>query len=444
MTGRFGRFSEGASRVFQYAFEFAAQSAADISPEHMFLGILRADPELVGSVLPTAGAIFASALGQESLGGAPPSDADNPPSLSTATQRVIELAVDEARRRGDDQVSQRHLLVALARQGDESQRGPLHAQGLTADSIREKVMDFEGPSRGAASRTASSPAPSARPAPAATARVDKFTERARKVLELAQDEAGRFNHTHIGTEHLLLGLVREGEGVAARVLATLGVDLVDVRSSVEFLVGRGETVAGTTGLTPRAKKVIELAVEEARRLSHNYIGTEHLLLGLVREGQGVAAGVLESKGVSLDQIRSQVEYVLGQSSSPSSPPSAPTPTAEPSQPTLAQLDDLVSALPELSGEAAYGDFVHGPGYTCGIVRFLPRDAPDASQITHTNQDVVCHVLSGAGRLRTLSEVHELKPGTICHIPAGTRHDFVAVGGPMVMFVATIDVPTTNA
>src|SRR3989449_462419 len=145
-------------------------------------------------------------------------------------------------------------------------------------------------------------------------RFDKVTDRARTSLKLAQEEAQRFNHNYIGTEHLLLGLVREGEGVAAKVLGNLGVELNKVRSAVEFIIGRGDrTVAGDIGLTPRAKKVIELSVDEARRLNHHYIGTEHLLLGLVREGEGIAAGVLESLGVSLDKVRSQVIYVLNQS-----------------------------------------------------------------------------------------------------------------------------------
>ena len=109
-------------------------------------------------------------------------------------------------------------------------------------------------------------------------RFDKFTERARKVLSLAQEEAQRFQHNYIGTEHLLLGLVREGEGVAAKVLSNLGVELNKVRSAVEFIIGRGDRIVlGEIGLTPRAKKVIELAVDEARRLNHHYIGTEHLL-----------------------------------------------------------------------------------------------------------------------------------------------------------------------
>ena len=144
-------------------------------------------------------------------------------------------------------------------------------------------------------------------------RFDKFTERARRVLTLAQEEAQRFNHNYIGTEHLLLGLVREGDGVAAKVLSNLGVELNKVRSSVEYIIGRGDrSTSGEIGLTPRAKRVIELAVEEARRLNHSYIGTEHLLLGLVREGEGIAAGVLESLGVNIERVREETTRILAQ------------------------------------------------------------------------------------------------------------------------------------
>jgi len=145
-------------------------------------------------------------------------------------------------------------------------------------------------------------------------RFEKFSERARRVLSLAQEEAQHFNHNYIGTEHILLGLVRETDGVAARVLGSLGVELTKVRSAVEFIIGRGERPSpGDIGLTPRAKKVIELAVDEARRLSHHYIGTEHLLIGIMREGEGVAAGVLESLGVSLDKVRAETTRILNQS-----------------------------------------------------------------------------------------------------------------------------------
>src|SRR5215471_10270937 len=114
-------------------------------------------------------------------------------------------------------------------------------------------------------------------------RFDKFTEQARKVLQLAQEEAQRFNHNYIGTEHLLLGLIREQDGIAAKVLTSQGIELDNAREAVEWIIGRGDReVTGDIGLTPRAKKVIELSVDEARRLNHHYIGTEHLLLGLVR------------------------------------------------------------------------------------------------------------------------------------------------------------------
>ena len=171
-------------------------------------------------------------------------------------------------------------------------------------------------------------------------RFDKFTERARKVLALAQEEARRFNHNYIGTEHILLGLVREEEGMAARVLSNLGIGLNKVRAAVEFIIGRGEgSSQGDVGLTPRAKRVIELAVDEARFLGHQYIGTEHILLGLLREGEGVAAGVLESLGVTVERVHSEINRVLSQNAPQSSGPRPTTKT-----PTVDQLGvDLTAA-----------------------------------------------------------------------------------------------------
>jgi ATP-dependent Clp protease ATP-binding subunit ClpC len=142
-------------------------------------------------------------------------------------------------------------------------------------------------------------------------RFEKFSEPARKVLSLAQEEAQRFHHSYIGTEHLLLGLVREGEGVAAKALASSGVELTRVRSAVEATIGRGDRlVMGEIGLTPRLKKVLELAVDEARRLNHDRVDTEHLLLGLTREGEGIAAGILTKGGVALDSVRTRVMDTL--------------------------------------------------------------------------------------------------------------------------------------
>lgn len=142
---------------------------------------------------------------------------------------------------------------------------------------------------------------------------NRFTERARKVILLAKEEAKRFNHDYIGTEHILLGLVREGEGVAAAVLASFGLSPDKIRLEVEKLVqpGPATVVSGDLPFTPKAKKVIELAIDEARTLGHNYIGTEHLLLGLIREGEGVASQVLMNSGLELEKVREEVMNLLG-------------------------------------------------------------------------------------------------------------------------------------
>ncbi|MEF2097787.1 ATP-dependent protease ATP-binding subunit ClpC [Bacillus sp. CFBP9009] len=143
----------------------------------------------------------------------------------------------------------------------------------------------------------------------------RFTERAQKVLALAQEEAIRLGHNNIGTEHILLGLVREGDGIAAKALYALGLGPDKIQKEVENLIGRGQDTAQTIHYTPRAKKVIELSMDEARKLGHSYVGTEHVLLGLIREGEGVAARVLNNLGVSLNKARQQVLQLLGSNES---------------------------------------------------------------------------------------------------------------------------------
>ena len=140
---------------------------------------------------------------------------------------------------------------------------------------------------------------------------ERFTDRARRVVVLAQEEARTLDHGYIGTEHLLLGLIREGDGVAARALVSLGISLEAVREQVGEIIGRGQQPPpGHIPFTPRAKKVLELALREAQQLGHDYIGTEHLLLGLIREGSGVAAQVLVRLGVDLNRTRQQVVQLL--------------------------------------------------------------------------------------------------------------------------------------
>ncbi len=176
---------------------------------------------------------------------------------------------------------------------------------------------------------------------------DRFTKRARRVLTLAQEEAQRLNHNYIGTEHLLLGLVREENGVAVRVLRDLGVDPKQIRERVERTVGRGQrAMYGKLSLTPRTKRVIELAVDEARRLGHHYIGTEHLLLGLVRAGEGVAVDVLRGLGVSLDKVRSQTARVMMESSSQPSSGSSTREASGKGTPLVDQLGTDLTAQAE--------------------------------------------------------------------------------------------------
>jgi ATP-dependent Clp protease ATP-binding subunit ClpA len=140
---------------------------------------------------------------------------------------------------------------------------------------------------------------------------ERFTDRARRVVVLAQEEARRLDHNYIGTEHILLGLIRESEGVAAKALESLGISLEAVRQQVEEIIGQGQQApAAHIPFTPRAKKVLDLSKREALRLGHHYIGTEHILLGILREGEGVAPQVLVSLGADLNQVRQQVIGVL--------------------------------------------------------------------------------------------------------------------------------------
>ena len=157
---------------------------------------------------------------------------------------------------------------------------------------------------------------------------ERFTDRARRVVVLAQEEARLLNHNYIGTEHILLGLIHEGEGVAAKALESLGISLEAVRHQVEEIIGQGgSSPSGHIPFTPRAKKVLELSLREALQLGHNYIGTEHILLGLIREGEGVAAQVLVKLGADLSRVRQQVIQLLSGYSGPGQPEKAGGPSS---------------------------------------------------------------------------------------------------------------------
>jgi uncharacterized damage-inducible protein DinB len=347
MADRFEKFTEHARKALQLAQEEAQRlKHGYLGTSHIMLGLVRDEDGLAGQVLREAGVeldkareVVAKVLGEGDT------DVRGEIGLTPTAKEAIVSAVSIARSLNHHYVGSEHLLLGVLDLSDAETATVLEELGLASESIRADVLkklgergeptnpdrsfeqlrykmrrqtiyfqreDFKGPDM-----------PPNDDQPSGSSRFDRFTERARKTLQLAQEEAQHFNHNYIGTEHILLGLVREGDGVAARVLNNLGIELNKVRSAVEFIIGRGDRmVMGEIGLTPRAKHAIELAVDEARRLNHHYIGTEHLLLGLVREGEGIAAGVLESLGVSLENVRAQVISVLHSSSGYAANPTA--------------------------------------------------------------------------------------------------------------------------
>lgn len=336
---RFDRFTERARKVLSLTQEEAQilQQRA-MGSEHLLLGLLREGEGVGARVLQNLGvelaaareivARYAAENGGEQAGEI---------GLSHAGKTVIELAVDEARRLNHHYIGTEHILLGLVRQ-DGIAISVLKELGVTGERIRTQTIQIlsrqqrvqrEGEpfnpllnwTKAAREKLTSGQAAEGRsdfmwhiskPPESDRNRFDKFDEQARKVLSLAQEEAQRFQHNYIGTEHLLLGLVRGGDNTrAGQVLSSLGIDLNKVRNSVEFIIGRGDRIVlGEIGLTPRAKKVIQFAVEEAHKLQHDHVGTEHILLGLVREGEGIAAGVLTSLGVDAARIRKALEDVV--------------------------------------------------------------------------------------------------------------------------------------
>jgi len=191
---------------------------------------------------------------------------------------------------------------------------------------------------------------------------ERFTDRARRVVVLAQEEARVLDHNYIGTEHILLGLIHEGEGVAARALESLGISLEAVRTQVQEMIGPGdEAPTGHIPFTPRAKKVLELSLREALGLGHNYIGTEHILLGLIREGEGVAAKVLIKLGGNLDRVRQQVIQSLADTSQ-------------------LQAEQVGGVPPRISQEQAMAMVAGGPGVYRDEPAELVRVVPLAREV----------------------------------------------------------------
>ena len=220
---------------------------------------------------------------------------------------------------------------------------------------------------------------------------DRFSDRGKRVLALAQDEAIRQNHNYIGTEHLIAAILRDGDTAAARALTSLGVDLVKVRTAIEFIVGRGDRTTSPSEITlsPRTKKVIELSIDEARRMGQMHLGPEHILLGVIREGEGIASGLIESLGVSLSAVRTRLLELLA---SPGNPPpasySAPQPRREHASGPFNRFTDRAKRVLALAQDEAIrmGHTYIGPEHLLlGLARLadLPQADPPMKQIFDT-------------------------------------------------------------
>ena len=300
-----------------------------IGTEHLLVGLIRSDADgpagraltRLGITLDKARTALEFIVGR---GEAPTSPSEI--TMSPRTRKVLELAMDEARLLGHTKAGAAEICLGLIREGQGIASGIIESLGVTLDAARNAVL-----AELAGQPSPPPPGPDPRASPTQGPReqrgsyhgpFDRFNDRAKRVLALAQDEAIRFNHNYIGPEHLLLGLVREGEGVAAKALNGLGVELSRTRREVENLIGRGDDTTSPSEITliPRAKKVIELAIDESRLLGHSHVGTEHLLLGLVREDDGTSAGaILKAQGVDLATVRQKVIAMIGGEPGPGQP-----------------------------------------------------------------------------------------------------------------------------
>ncbi|HLI50844.1 MAG TPA: Clp protease N-terminal domain-containing protein [Thermomicrobiaceae bacterium] len=322
---KFNKFTERGRKVLSLALEEARRfNHSYIGTEHMLLALVRVGDGVAAKVLNNLGVQLPTVRSAvEFTIGRGDSMVVGEIGLTPNARKVIENAVNEARRLNHHYIGTEHLLLGLLQVPEGVACGVLESLGVNLERARQQVLQVVSQSSGYQTHAGSGQASNVAPRG-----FERFTTTAHKVMALAQEEARLFNHGHIGTEHLLLGLLRVEDGIAAEVLHEWGVGLQKCRTAVEDIVGRGDgIVGGEIGLTPRARKVIELAADEARRLNHRYIGTEHLLLGILREGEGVAAGVLASFGIDLPGVRHRVLQHINETRS--AQPSAGHPTGGP-------------------------------------------------------------------------------------------------------------------
>jgi ATP-dependent Clp protease ATP-binding subunit ClpA len=304
-----------------------------VGTEHLLLGMIKLGQGVAVTVLTKLGLDLETVRQEVEQGvgtGPDRKKAGRVPPITPRVQKVMALAQQEAKHLNHTYVGTEHLLLGLLREGEGVAGRVLRGHGMDLEQTRaEIVRELDRRSEASCAGQQTPSTPNENPAPQSRFEMPKaaipgdpmvsaFTPRAQQVLLLARKEADRFNHSFLGTEHLLLGLIKLGQGVAVSVLAKLGLDLETVRQEVEKRVGKGpdQKMLGSIPYTPRVRKVIMLAQQEAKHLQHTYVGTEHLLLGLLREGGGSGAKVLRALEIDLVQTRNEILRELDPNFSP--------------------------------------------------------------------------------------------------------------------------------
>ncbi len=288
------RFTERARRVVFFAQEEATRLGENlVCTEHLLLGLVRENDSVAARILDRLGVTLETIRGEidrQVVAGSGPVGEDM--QLAPRAKRVIDLSYDEARHLNNDYIGTEHLLLGLIREGEGLAGRVLAHLGVELEQARQQVVQIQDENK------------------ASIAGVTVDDRPVRRAILFAEEEAGLLGENYVSTEHLLLGLLRENDTVAIHILYRIGVSADRIRSEIERQVARGDGRLGQDmQLTPRAKRVIDLAHDEARQLNNNYLGTEHLLLGLIREGEGLAGRVLNNLGVDLARVRGEVAAV---------------------------------------------------------------------------------------------------------------------------------------
>jgi len=359
MPNKMERFTQRARRVLSLAQESAeALKHNYIGTEHLLLGLMREEGGVAGHVLRALGVEQTQIESLVLELSKPPAENMNVAmDLTPSTKRVLELTVDEARRMGHQFIGTEHMLLGMVRQSDGVAIEILKRLNISPEEVRRQTRrvllelaaqsDVPTGESGAAVPPVESSSDST--LQAELAQMGRFTQRARRVVSLAQEAAQELENNAIDNGHLLMGLMREEGGVAGRVLRDLGADMAQMEAVLKELSPVQPNPSGfPAALSPTAKQALELGVDEARRMGHHYIGTEHMLLGLVRQSEGVAIEILKRLNITPESIRRQTRRVLQESPvQPSVPSSVPPPATEPESDVFRVLKSAVDKILEM-------------------------------------------------------------------------------------------------